>query len=365
MLKINNIDINQNIIFSKDGENIIYTKDYREEFFNIYNIKYLNESILCESKSKDYVNCEVNRDGKIYENIPFKIKKSNEEKIVINELFLCENFNVSEFIIEEKEKDIMEIIREDFQKEKELIDFRKKINNEKKVLLEKQNCLKNEYNNLLKDTGVLKQQISNLNLEKKKLIEEKDEYVLNYQIDKLKRSILDDLKKEFVKENGNLINESKENKTKKLLIEENLQDINKKVELFENKISALDKTNTKTQNLIQTLKSYTDSKVSQALNESRKYTRIMMDFVGGGSGSVAVQLAGGGKIEGGLQVTDELQTGKFGIETLTLSGIDVKGDINVEGSMSANVILSGGQNITEIFAGEGEGDTNTLDGGLV
>ena len=67
----------------------------------------------------------------------------------------------------------------------------------------------------------------------------------------------------------------------------------------------------------------------------------MMDMVGGGSGSVAVQYAAGGTINGDL---------------------DVNGAISST-TLSTTSILSGDRDLTDIFAGEGTGDANILGGG--
>jgi hypothetical protein len=104
-------------------------------------------------------------------------------------------------------------------------------------------------------------------------------------------------------------------------------------------------------------------KVSQALEESKRFTRVMMDMVGGGSGSVSVQYAAGGTINGDLNVNGKI-TAEDVDAGITFSGGTITGDVNVEGTLNATTILSGGRELTEIFAGEGEGDVNLLNGGL-
>jgi uncharacterized protein YydD (DUF2326 family) len=103
----------------------------------------------------------------------------------------------------------------------------------------------------------------------------------------------------------------------------------------------LNKEKTKIDNLLQESRKYTDTQMAQVLAESKKFTRIMMDMVGGGSGSVAVQYAAGGTINGDL---------------------DVNGSIS-SSILSTTSILSGERDLTEIFAGEGVGDSNILGGG--
>ena len=89
----------------------------------------------------------------------------------------------------------------------------------------------------------------------------------------------------------------------------------------------------------------------------------MMDMVGGGSGSVAVQYAAGGNINGDLTINGTLSSGNIEVENLEFNGGVINGDLNVDGIISANAILSGGRDLRDIFAGEGTGDTNILGGG--
>jgi ribosomal protein S20 len=103
---------------------------------------------------------------------------------------------------------------------------------------------------------------------------------------------------------------------------------------------------------------YTDVKFQEAMGFSRK----MLDYAGGG-GTVSVQYAAGGTMVGNLNVEGAILSGGRDISTIftnTSGNNTIYGDVNVTGSY-----LSGGNNLLDIFAGEGEGDSNTLDGGLV
>ena len=143
----------------------------------------------------------------------------------------------------------------------------------------------------------------------------------------------------------------------------NVKDLNKKVENFDAQISNLFKDKKNVQTLIQNVKNYTDMKVNQALEESKRFTRVMMDMVGGGSGSVAVQYAAGGTINGDLTVNGNIKAENVDAG-ITFSGGNITGDVNIDGTLNATTILSGGQDLTEIFAGEGGDDENMLNGGL-
>jgi hypothetical protein len=82
-VKINNI-LFDNVLFLESGENIIFAKDVREEFFGVYNVSVLDENIICEGKSNDHVVCNLSVGDDVFENTSFRVKKSNKNQIVIN-----------------------------------------------------------------------------------------------------------------------------------------------------------------------------------------------------------------------------------------------------------------------------------------
>jgi hypothetical protein len=82
--------------------------------------------------------------------------------------------------------------------------------------------------------------------------------------------------------------------------------------------------------LVESAKSYTDAQVSRASRDAEYYARRILDL-GGGGGSVAAQYARGGVMDG---------------------------DLTINGN-----ILSGGNNLVNVFAGEGGGDDNPINAG--
>jgi len=82
--------------------------------------------------------------------------------------------------------------------------------------------------------------------------------------------------------------------------------------------------------LVESAKTYTDAQVSRVSRDAEYYARRILDLAGGG-GSVAAQYARGGVMDG---------------------------DLTVNGN-----ILSGGNNLVNVFAGEGGGDDNPINAG--
>lgn len=541
MLKINNIIVNENIFFSEEGENIIYAKDYKEEFFNIYNVKFLNESILCESKVSNHISCDIFHNNGIFKNVIFKIIKSNDEKIVINKKTLVEKIPAilseskkidvySEIVsneaykkLEEKKIDVYSEIVLDLEKKyrtkKQLIELLKESEKTKKQLSEEVEKTKKQLNEIKnkKEIIVEKKNSNDVLNYKQEILKEffkvtdKNDHVINERFDLLKEElesrlhtlsldgldffkkenskaisgIIEEIYKEILENNKKEINlfkniikneasilennydlklkdqidtysninsklfesvkkakedveiilqekikdsnenfleifdlsidkhkkefsekfsskfekiiknkeEEIKNKTKKILDEHNesintlfelkekeiisaseklleesdkkIKELTKKIENINNQLNKSNNEKRKMETLVQDAKKYTDVKMAQVLEESKRFTRVMMDMVGGGSGSVAVQYAAGGIINGDLTVTGTLSSASVDVGNFEFSGGTIDGNLDVTGVISANTILSGGKDITDIFAGEGEGDTNLLDGGLV
>lgn len=82
--------------------------------------------------------------------------------------------------------------------------------------------------------------------------------------------------------------------------------------------------------LVESAKTYTDTQVSRASRDAEYYARRILDL-GSGGGTVAAQFANGGVMNG---------------------------DLTINGN-----ILSGGNNLVNVFAGEGGGDDNPINAG--
>ena len=114
-------------------------------------------------------------------------------------------------------------------------------------------------------------------------------------------------------------------------LDETIKDINKRLQTL-----VIEKKNV--QSLADDARSYTDTKVAQASEAAMTYARRILDL-GGGGGSVAVQYANGGIMNGSLNVTGQYLSGGVDISTLFSQGGGGQGNPNVNAlviSTSAN-----------------------------
>jgi hypothetical protein len=135
------------------------------------------------------------------------------------------------------------------------------------------------------------------------------------------------------------------------------------LEKIENQVSKMSVDGKKIEAIMQDTKRYTDAKMNQVLTEAKQFARLMLDYAGGG-GSVAVQYAAGGTIDGDITINGSLSATEIYGQSAVLGDTVINGDLDVKGSMTATQLLSGGTDLTKIFAGEGELDDNPIDGGL-
>ena len=385
-VKINNV-LFENVLFVEDGCSVMYVEGFKEEFFGIYNVNISNKNIICESNSDNNVLCDVVIGDKILKNVPFLIEqnKKNNDVIVINKNHL-KTFE-SDIYVEKNQNMLREIemdLKRESTKKEEIDELKYNLSKEKESLL-------NDIVSLKEDINLLKRGVYFLNENSKKFVNEKtfsekiDEHkqelleefftlsieskqLVNEKFNSIKDILLENVKSHLHDEkirDSKLITENTNNLNEELISDnlKNVKDLNKKVENFDAQISNLFKDKKNVQTLIQNVKNYTDMKVNQALEESKRFTRVMMDMVGGGSGSVAVQYAAGGTINGDLTVNGNIKAENVDAG-ITFSGGNITGDVNIDGTLNATTILSGGQDLTEIFAGEGGDDENMLNGGL-
>jgi len=385
-VKINNV-LFENVLFVEDGCSVMYVEGFKEEFFGIYNVNISNKNIICESNSDNNVLCDVVIGDKILKNVPFLIEqnKKNNDVIVINKNHL-KTFE-SDIYVEKNQNMLREIemdLKRESTKKEEIDELKYNLSKEKESLV-------NDIVSLKEDINLLKRGVYFLNENSKKFVNEKtfsekiDEHkqelleefftlsieskqLVNEKFNSIKDILLENVKSHLHDEkirDSKLITENTNNLNEELISDnlKNVKDLNKKVENFDAQISNLFKDKKNVQTLIQNVKNYTDMKVNQALEESKRFTRVMMDMVGGGSGSVAVQYAAGGTINGDLTVNGNIKAENVDAG-ITFSGGNITGDVNIDGTLNATTILSGGQELTEIFAGEGGDDENMLNGGL-
>jgi uncharacterized protein YukE len=416
-VKINNI-LFDNVVFTNGGENLIFTSNIKEEFFGIYTVEVFGENVLCEQFKENYVNCSVKINNNIFENVIFRLIKSSVERIVINENLIDQPYVVGESSTVLDEKDlIIENLRlelnkiksekqrlkkhlltektqsvstKDIQpyKEQLLKEFIVYTNEQKELLTEGLATVENKLVNIIENKFLVRQQDLKITLLEEAVNHFKDisaeiyrdiipdsveatekvfsEKYNNFQdsIIKSVSSKISELNRNFeaqIKQNYKNIQETvnktisvelnklnekikniekiktsvvEESSDKKLITEteKKINKLTKRLDEYGGRINSL--LNEK-KNLIQITESnkqYIDAKFNQMLEESRRYSRTVSEiYAGGGSGSVAQQFAAGGTMSGSLDVTGQ--------------------------------ILSGGNDLLNIFAGEGGGDSNTLDGG--
>jgi len=485
-VKINNVSFDD-VLFVKNGDNTIFANEIKEEFFGVFNLNLFNKNIICEGKSNDIVSCDVSLNNHFFKDIPFRIKKSKKNQIVINFNNLDgKNHSICEEIKRDAYDDLLVELKENEEKSKNELELivekaimeKKKMSNEimdlkeqiKQIEISNQRLLKEDnstskreellneffyiknqndtlieekiesihgyimesveerlsllskeasdhfkelnelqFNKLINDIGndfiqnasiVLDEKMMSLD-EKMMSLEENfsnkmngglnvyaeisskiledfkkakedtkiilDDY-LNKSIDvlneKFKISFEEysnpfKLKEHLLKEEKNKsINEKKENDQ-----EETLKKISKKLEKIENQVSKMSVDGKKIEAIMQDTKRYTDDKMNQVLTEAKQFARLMLDYAGGG-GSVAVQYAAGGNINGDITINGSLSATEIYGQSAVLGDTVINGDLDVKGSMTATQLLSGGTDLTKIFAGEGELDDNPIDGGL-
>jgi hypothetical protein len=476
-VKINNI-LFDNVLFVESGENIIFAKDVREEFFGVYNVSVLDENIICEGKSNDHVVCNLSVGDDVFENTSFRVKRSNKNQIVINskniknnelymekikmsdeimelkrqikeidksnrrllteekntskrEELLTEFFDIknqNDILIEEKIQSMHGFIMESVEDRLEALSkdaskhFRDvnelQIQNmtgemrsdilikSSDILEEKLLSLENSYSNEMDDKITIYSDTSSKILEDFRKAKKDTEVVLEKHLSEsteilkenfaqLFEKYTNDFKEEYStkfndlikREHGNIKSQSNqwietqkikidalleqktkeiEDKSNEIVLESSnkIKGISKKLETLESQFNKISSDGKKMEAIAKDARRYTDSKMDQVLNEAKKFARLMLDFAGGGGGSVAVQYAGGGTIGGNLTVNGALSADSIDAGNVTFGDGTVNGDLDVNGTLTASTILSGGRDLTGVFAGEGEGDDNLLNGGL-
>jgi hypothetical protein len=304
-----------------------FKKENAETVREIVNEFYQEISYSNKKEIDEFRNILKKESSLIEENYDSKVKDQIKTYSDINST-LQEKF--------EKAKTNTEIaLIEQIQKSKEglLETFNNSIENHKKDLSEKF---------LSKFEEIIKKREDEIKNKTKNILDEHDKNV---------NGLLESNKKEIIDASEKILEESKKK----------VKDLEKKVDTLNNQLNKSNGEKKRIENILQDSRKYTDTKIAQVLEESKRFTRIMMDMVGGGSGSVAVQYAAGGTINGDLTINGSLSSDGGNIGNIEM----IDGDLNVAGTLTGGTILSGGINLTDIFAGEGAGDTNVLDGGTV
>jgi hypothetical protein len=141
-------------------------------------------------------------------------------------------------------------------------------------------------------------------------------------------------------------------------LDEAIKDVNKRIQNL-----VIEKRNV--QLLVDDAKKYTDTKVAQVSEEVMNYARRILDL-GGGGGSVAVQYANGGTMNGTLNVTGQYLSGGIDISTLFGNGggnTSTAQSIYVSGGAIGSIQpLSGSNTASGYYSNIGGGQSNSASG---
>ena len=141
-------------------------------------------------------------------------------------------------------------------------------------------------------------------------------------------------------------------------LDETIKDINKRLQTL-----VIEKKNV--QALADDARKYTDTKVAQASEEMMNYARRILDL-GGGGGSVAVQFANGGTMNGSLNVTGQYLSGGVDISTLFGKGGGGSGGTYSPYTTGTNtgaiIPVSGSNTASGIFSNVAGGSNNLTSG---
>ena len=136
-------------------------------------------------------------------------------------------------------------------------------------------------------------------------------------------------------------------------LDETIKDINKRIQTL-----VIEKKNV--QALADDARKYTDTKVAQASEEMMNYARRILDL-GGGGGSVAVQYAEGGTMNGSLNVTGQYLSGGVDISTLFGRGGGTNNSPYTNGSDIGAIVPVSGSNVTSgVYSNIGGGTGNAI-----
>ena len=401
-----------NLIQDVNGENVIFCKSFRDELFETGSFSTKDKDFVHKyitENNKKYIITDVTTpDGQTYKNVKFQVILNEKgetpfstfnpkgEKSVADSFKLPEKrqlivetnkaqvkpakpLDVSESI--NKRKQDQEYILKAKQLEQSLIEEKARLVKERKELEEQKQIVKNE--------RIIEEKINDykqsllqefLNVSEKQEITIKEKLSINLknfenELDEQKqlhnkdiKIVLEDINTFISKERSTLQKDfSKNIEDLKNLLEKTVNEFNErtpsldeKIKLVQEKLDQLPKEGQMLieakDDILSVSKKYTDSKLKRVSEDTMSYAKRLLDL-GGGGGSVAVQYANGGTMNGDLNVSNVYPnntTGSIGspsnrwdkiyanqIDSLSsnlvveLSGFFVDGDFTVNGTISA------------------------------
>lgn len=288
--------IHIDIVYNKNSKNIIFCRPIKESLDNIGFFTVQGSEFIYKYAYKDGMKMLVTdivlENGEKFSQVPFEIVFVEQ-----GDLPKC-TFNP-------------EKLKKQFLSEQEKKTFITKPSEPKKEKIEDKVTIREA---LLKQKQ-LQEQEHKLFLEKKALEEHRyKQQVLNEKSKELEKKLLEKVASNFETYKEKFLLEFKNN-SKKELDEYVLNKINEDLKtslVIDKKINELVDKAENIEQIKESFKGYVDTAAKNILNEAKRFTNIVTENSGGGGGGTnAIQLAGGGTIDGNLTVTGVISTGSY------------------------------------------------------
>jgi hypothetical protein len=352
-------------------ESTIYCRPFEEDMHNVSAFtvngqEFVHNYTTGADNQKYIVTNVITEDGDIHENIPFKIVivedvalpmsvvNLRKVKEITKPTIINESTAHSTTLIQERNTDsiLFEKVKE--YKRDLLTEFLTFSHVQQKHVAESLNELKENVNGYVKQaiTEITSESVETvlhennniaIELEEKfktygQTIEEhviatRDEMLKNisHQLSLHEKKLIEAVKPRIEKTAIDILKEKVDGIDRLLNLDKRVEKLITENTALQQSVAQLTGERQALKSLVESAKSYTDAQVSRASRDAEYYARRILDL-GSGGGSVAVQYVGGGTMYGDLDVR--------------------------------NNILSGGVNLTDVFAGEGGGDNNPINGGV-
>jgi len=339
-----NVFLNNKIPFvlleSNESENVIYCKSFSDYLFNVGTFVTKTREVILEyvTEGEDkYVVADVTLDdGTCYRDVRFKI--------VVNEKIKTPHSTINLNILTNKThvelpQQLAEIIEETQNVVSEIAEAQlpEMYNNTEAV----QKALELE-RQIFEQREQLKQEKKNFEIEKKKA------QIVLEKASTITKEIYEQIKPELEVYKNKLIVEFKKTSQKDLneYVAKKLKEDFDSAANIDIKIQELVEKNSDLEFIKEEIKTYVTTTVNTSLQDAKNYARKILDL-GGGGGSVAVQYANGGTMNGNLNVNGSYLSG--GVDLLNIFSGGGLTDRLINGSYQ--VVLS--SNGTLIFPGSG------------
>ena len=354
-MNLYNVLLNNKIPFTlletTDSENVIYCKSFSDYLFNVGTFVTKTKEVILEyvtEGEEKYVIADVTfNDGTCFTGVRFKVivnehVETPHSTINLNQLQGGTQVDLPEQPVEIIQEEIEEptappVIRPLIEQADNTEIVRQALETQQRLWEQKQQ---------------LSQEKRNLEIEKKKA------QAILEKASTLTKEIIEQLQPQLETYKNKIINEFKDSSQKDLneYVARKLKEDFDIAASIEKKIQSLVEKNSDLETIREDIKKYVDTTISTSVQDAKNYARKILDL-GGGGGSVAVQYAKGGTMDGNLFVNNlypNNNNGEIGspsnrwdriyanqIDSLSsnivveLSGFFVDGDFTVNGTISA------------------------------